>query len=43
MLNIVIEGYTMNLDRMKRLKEHLWEWLGDVGEDDITISTDGEY
>ena len=43
MLSIIIEGYTMNLDRMKELKEHLWEHLGDVGKDEITISTDGEY
>ena len=43
MLSIIIEGYTMNLDRMKALKAHLWEYLGEVGEEDITISTDGEY
>ncbi len=43
MLKIVVEGFTMNLDKMKELKKLLWEYLGDVTMDEITISTDGEY
>ena len=43
MLWITIEGYSLDERRIKELKDHLWEYFGDVGKDEITILTDGEY